>query len=100
MFFYVHSNLRTATRPLGPEKVVIVHKKLLQGMSGQFQQCVYGQLVNIPAAPANRTNAVWEGIHNNAIRYTHLKYLKYFFIAGLPKAIMQLVASKDYININ
>jgi len=41
MFFYVHSNLRTATRPLGPEKVVIVHKKLLQGMSGQFQQCVY-----------------------------------------------------------
>ncbi len=31
-----------------------------------------GQIVNIPAAPANRTNAVCEGIHNNAILYTHL----------------------------
>jgi len=54
-----------------------------------------GEIRNIPAAPADRTNAVCQEIHNNAIRYTHLQYLKYFFIAGLPKAIMQLVASKD-----
>jgi hypothetical protein len=51
--------------------------------------------VNILAAPAERTNAVCEGIHNNAVRHTHLQYLKYFFNAGLPKAIMQLVTSKD-----
>jgi len=54
-----------------------------------------GQIVNIPAQPADRTTTVCEGIHDNAIRHTHLQYLKYFFIAGLPKAIMQLVASKD-----
>jgi len=54
-----------------------------------------GEIVNVPAALEEQTNAVCEGIHNNAIRYTHLQYLKYFFIAGLPKAIMQLVASKD-----
>jgi len=50
---------------------------------------------NIPEQTANRTNAVCEGIHDNAIWHTHLQYLKYFFIAGLPKAIMQLVDSKD-----
>jgi len=54
-----------------------------------------GEIVNVPAALEDRTNAVCEGIHNKAIRYTHLQYLKYFFIAGLPKAIMQLVATKD-----
>ena len=54
-----------------------------------------GQINNIPANPANRRNEVCEGIHNNAIRYLHLQYLKYFYIAGLPKAIMQLVATKD-----
>jgi len=54
-----------------------------------------GQIVNIPENSANRTNIVWEGIHDNAIKHTHLQYLKYFFIARLPKAIMQLVASKD-----
>jgi len=54
-----------------------------------------GEVVNVPAALEERTDAVCAGIHNNAIRHTHLQYLKYFFIAGLPKAIMQLVASKD-----
>jgi len=54
-----------------------------------------GQIVNIPENPANRTNAVCKGIYDNAIRHTHLQYLKYFFIAGLPKAIMQLIATKD-----
>ena len=54
-----------------------------------------GQIVNIPQDPANRTDAVCEGIHDNAIRYLHLQYLKYFYIAGLPKYIMQLVATKD-----
>jgi hypothetical protein len=54
-----------------------------------------GEVVNVPAALNERTDAVCTGIHNNAIRHTHLQYLKYFFIAGLPKAIMQLVASKD-----
>jgi len=54
-----------------------------------------GEIVNVPAEIGDRTNAVIEGIHNNAIRYTHLQSLKYFFIAGLPKAIMQLVATKD-----
>jgi len=41
-----------------------------------------GQIVNIPENPANRTNTVCEGIHDNAIKHTHLQYLKYFFIAG------------------
>ena len=54
-----------------------------------------GQIVNIPQDPAQRTDAVCEGIHDNAIRYLHLQYLKYFYIAGLPKYIMQLVATKD-----
>jgi len=54
-----------------------------------------GEVVNVPAALEERTDAVCAGIHNNAIRHMHLQYLKYFFIAGLPKAIMQLVASKD-----
>jgi hypothetical protein len=53
-----------------------------------------GQIVNIPEALANRTYAVCEGIHDNAIRHTYLQYLKYFFIARLPKAILQLVTSK------
>jgi len=38
---------------------------------------------------------VCQGIHDNTIKHSHLQYLKYFFIAGLPKAIMQLVATKD-----
>jgi len=54
-----------------------------------------GEVVNIPINRDDRTDAVCAGIHNNAVRHTHLQYLKYFFIAGLPKAIMQLVASKD-----
>jgi len=54
-----------------------------------------GEVVNVPAALNKRTDAVCTGIHNNAIRHTHLQYLKYFFITGLPKAIMQLIASKD-----
>jgi hypothetical protein len=62
----------------------------------QLQELIpRGQIVNIPEQPANRTNAVCKGIHDNAIKHTHLQYLKYFFIAVLPKAIMQLVASKD-----
>jgi hypothetical protein len=52
-------------------------------------------IINIPAALGERTNAVCEGIHDNTIQHTHLQYLKYFFIARLPKAIIQLVASKD-----
>ena len=51
-----------------------------------------GQIVNILEQPASRTNAVCEGIHDNSIKQSHLQYLKYFFITGLPKAIMQLVA--------
>ena len=54
-----------------------------------------GEVVNVPANRDDRTDAVCAGIHNNAVRHTHLQYLKYFFIAGLPKAIMQLVATKD-----
>jgi len=54
-----------------------------------------GEVVNVPANRDKRTDAVCAGIHSNAVRHTHLQYLKYFFIAGLPKAIMQLVASKD-----
>ena len=54
-----------------------------------------GEVVNVPADRNDRTDAVCAGIHSNAVRHTHLQYLKYFFIAGLPKAIMQLVASKD-----
>jgi hypothetical protein len=33
-----------------------------------------GKIVNVPADLAERTNAVCEGIHNNAIGYTHLQY--------------------------
>jgi len=55
----------------------------------------WGEIVNVPAALGERANAVCKGIHNNAVRHTHLKCLKYFFIAGLPKAIKQLVAAKD-----
>jgi len=54
-----------------------------------------GQIVNIWVALADRNNAVCKGIHDNTIWHTHLQYLKYFFIAGLPKAIMHLVAAKD-----
>ena len=54
-----------------------------------------GNVINVPANRDERTDAVCAGIHSNAVRHTHLQYLKYFFIAGLPKAIMQLVASKD-----
>jgi len=55
----------------------------------QLQELIpRGESVNILEQPANRTNAVCEGIHDNTIRHTHLQYLKYFFIAGLPKAIM------------
>jgi len=54
-----------------------------------------GEIVNILATPAERTNTVCERIHDNAIRHTHLQYLKYFFIARLPKYMMQLVATKD-----
>jgi len=59
-----------------------------------------GKVVNVPSALDKRTDAVCAGIHNNAIQHTHLQYLKYFFIAGLPKAIMQLVASKDPATIS
>jgi len=54
-----------------------------------------GEIVNIPAALGERTNAVCKVIHNNAVLHTHLQYLKYFFISRLPKATMQLVAAKD-----
>ena len=54
-----------------------------------------GEVVNVPADRNDRTDAVCAGIHSNAVRHTHLQYLKYFFIAGLPKTIMQLVATKD-----
>ena len=59
-----------------------------------------GEVVGVPADIGDRTDAVCAGIHNNAVRYTHLQYLKYFFIAGLPKAIMQLVASKDPVTFS
>ena len=87
----VLENLKMAT--------VEVPMKFAARMNSSFSQLremiPRGQIVNIPQDPANRTDAVCEGIHDNAIRYLHLQYLKYFYIAGLPKYIMQLVATKD-----
>jgi hypothetical protein len=40
-----------------------------------------GEVVNVPLDRNERTDAVCAGIHNNAVRHTHLQYLKYFLIA-------------------
>jgi hypothetical protein len=54
-----------------------------------------GTIFNLPANAADRTDEVCERIHHDAIRHTHLQYLKYFFIAGLKSTLMQPVATKD-----
>ncbi len=56
---------------------------------------LHGQIFNVLANAADRTNNVCEGIHYNAIWHRHLKYLKYSFIAGFQKTIMQLIATMD-----
>ncbi len=54
--------------------------QFLAKMNSNFSQLCKiipcGEIVNIPAALGERTNAVCEGIHNNAIQHTHLQYLK------------------------
>jgi len=81
---------------MDPQDLVDEYAAKMNSNFSQLRELIpKGQIVNNMENPANRTNVVCEGINDNAIKHTHLQYLKYFFIAGLPKAILQLVASKD-----
>jgi len=57
-----------------------------------------GQIHDLPANVADRTDAVCERIHLRALNYLHGQYVKYFYIAGLPKFIMYHVANKEPCN--
>jgi len=81
---------------MDPNKPVMKFAAKMNSNFSQLKELIpRGQFNNIPAAPADSINVVCKGIHGNTIPHADLQYLKYFFIAGLPKAIMQLVAAKD-----
>jgi hypothetical protein len=81
---------------MDPTKPVMKFATKINSSFSQLRELIpQGQIVNIPANPADRTNNVCGGIHDNTIQHMHHQYLKYFFVAGLPKTIMQLIATKD-----
>ncbi len=46
-----------------------------------------GEVVNVPADRNDRTDAVCAGIHSNAVRHTHLQYLKYFLLINANQCV-------------
>ena len=81
---------------MDPSEPVMKYATRMNNSFSQLRDLVpLGRINNLPANPADRTDAVCQAIHVNAVRHTHLQIFKYFFIAGLPKFIMTTVADKD-----
>ncbi len=80
-FFFSNEYIKVINLKMDPNEHVSEFAAKLNTNFSQLRDIIpNGEVVGVPADIGDRTDAVCAGIHNNAVRYTHLQYLKYFFM--------------------